>query len=138
MYLRDDGRTRQGKLVTPDDPAAAPQAAAVTASAPGGVYDPTLPTAPLHLWRGFSGPSAFTPINASGTPFPWTPSASESTPAHWQDFMPKQSNEGVSLTLRQPPSSAGTKDDGNEKKGDEDDEDEEEGNSRTANDKKAS
>ncbi|KAG9829604.1 hypothetical protein KCU68_g13652, partial [Aureobasidium melanogenum] len=138
MYLRDDGHTREGELVTPDDPAAAPQAAAVAASAPGGVYDPSLPTVPLHLWRDFTGPLASTPINASGTPFPWTPSASESTPARWQDFMPKQSSDGLSLALRQPPSSGGTKDDGNEEKDDDNDEDEEEGNSQTANDKKAS
>jgi hypothetical protein len=49
MYLRDDGRTRHGKLVTPDDPAAAPSAAAVEASAPGGVYDATLPISLPHL-----------------------------------------------------------------------------------------
>lgn len=72
MYLRDDGRTRHGKLVTPDDPAAAPSAAAVEASAPGGFYDESLPISPPHLWRGFTGPSVWTPINASGTPFPWT------------------------------------------------------------------
>jgi hypothetical protein len=71
MYLRDDGRTRHGKLVTPDDPAAAPSAAAVEASAPGGFYDETLPISPPHLWRGFTGPSVWTPINASGTPFPY-------------------------------------------------------------------
>lgn len=130
MYLRDDGRTRHGKLVVPDDPAAAPRAAAVEASAPGGVYDPSLPTAPLHLWRGFSGPSAFTPINASGTPFPWTPSAAESAPARWQDFMPKKSSEGVSLTLRQHPSSTaarkhkGDAEDGGKEEKDDDDDDE--------------
>ncbi|KAG9557705.1 hypothetical protein KCU71_g8289, partial [Aureobasidium melanogenum] len=141
MYLRDDGRTRDGELVTPDDPAAAPTAAAVAASAPGGVYDPSLPIAPLHLWRDFTGPLVSTPINASGTPLPWTPSASKSTPARWQDFVSKQSSNGLSLALRQPPSSGGTKDDGNEEKDDDDDEDDdedkEEGNSQTANDKKA-
>ncbi|KAH0357304.1 hypothetical protein KCU83_g802, partial [Aureobasidium melanogenum] len=109
MYLRDDGRTRDGELVTPDDPAATPTAAAVAASAPGAVYDPSLPIAPLHLWRDFSGPLVSTPIKASGTPFPWTPSVAESTPA---------------------PSSSGAKDDGNEEKDDNDDEDEEEGNSQ--------
>ncbi|KAG9522543.1 hypothetical protein KCV07_g2956, partial [Aureobasidium melanogenum] len=138
MYLRDDGRTRDGELVTPDDPAAAPTAAAVAASAPGGVYDPSLPIAPLHLWRDFTGPLVSTPINASGTPFSWTPSASKSTPVRWQDFVSKQSSNGLSLALRQPPSSGGTKDDGNEEKDDDDDEDEEEGNSQTANDRKAS
>lgn len=91
MYLRDDGRTRHGKLVTPDDPAAAPSAAAVEASAPGGVYDATLPISLPHLWRGFTGPSVSTTINVSGTPFPWTPRA-----------------KGVSLSLRQQPSSATT------------------------------
>jgi len=86
MYLRDDGRTRHGKLVTPDDPDDAPSAAAVEASAPSGVYDETLPISPPHLWRGFTGPSVFTPINASGTPFPWT-----------------SSDQSVSLTVRQRP-----------------------------------
>ncbi|KAK6001829.1 hypothetical protein QM012_002319 [Aureobasidium pullulans] len=144
MYLRDDGRTKQGKLVTPDDPDAAPQSAAVAASAPGGVYDPSLPIAPLHLWRGFNGPSAFTPINVSGTPFPWTSSASESTPARWQDFMPKSSSKSLSLASRQPLSSSATNDDGNEEKDVEDEEDEgdgedeEEAYNQTANDKKAS
>ncbi|KAG9974593.1 hypothetical protein KCU78_g22902, partial [Aureobasidium melanogenum] len=137
MYLRDDGRTRDGELVTPDDPAAAPTAAAVAASAPGEVYDPSLPIAPLHLWRDFTGPLVSTPINASGTPFPWTPSAAESAPARWQDLLPKQSSDGLSLAWRQPPSSGGTKDDGNEEKDDNGDEDEEEDNSQTANNKQA-
>ncbi|KAG9591298.1 hypothetical protein KCU77_g3935, partial [Aureobasidium melanogenum] len=115
MYLRDDGRTRDGELVTPDDPAATPTAAAVAASAPGGVYDPSLPIAPLHLWRDFSSPFVSTPINASGTPFPWTPSVAD---------------DGLSLAVRQAPSSSGAKDDGNEEKDDNDDEVEEEGNSQ--------
>lgn len=132
MYLRDDGRTRDGEFVTPDDPAAAPQAAAVAASASGGVYDESLPSAPLHLWRDLSGASVFTPVSASGTLFPCTPSAPESS-ARWQDFLPKQSSEGVSLALRQAPSSGGTKDDGKKEK-----EVEEDGNSQTANTKKVS
>ncbi|KAH0277500.1 hypothetical protein KCU91_g3124, partial [Aureobasidium melanogenum] len=116
MYLRDDGRTRDGELVTPDDPAATPTAAAVAASAPRGVYDPSLPIAPLHLWRDFSSPFVSTPINASGTPFPWTPSVAD---------------HGLSLAVRQAPSSSGAKDDGNEEKDANDDEVEEEGNSQT-------
>jgi hypothetical protein len=130
MYLRDDGRTRHGKLVTPDDPAAAPSAAAVDASAPGGVYDSTLPISPPHLWRGFTGPSVFTPINATGTPFPWTPRG-----------------ESVSLALRQHSSSAvgeehnsGAEGDGNQEKEDEEmseggegeEEDEDEGKDHAA------
>ncbi|KAG9686251.1 hypothetical protein KCU95_g3225, partial [Aureobasidium melanogenum] len=127
MYLRDDGRTRDGEFVVPDDPAAAPQAAAEQASAPGGVYDESLSIAPLHLWRDFSGASVFMPVSASGTPFPWTPSAPEFS-TRWQDFLPKQSSEGVSLALRQAPSSGGTKDDGKK-----DEEAEEDGNSQTTN-----
>ena len=125
MYLRDDGRTRDGEVVIPDDPAAAPQAAAVEASAPGGVYNASLPIAPLHLWRDFTSASISTPVSASGTPYPWTTSASESAPARWQDFMPKQSS--TSLALRQAPSSGGTKDNGKKKEA------EKEGNSQTAN-----
>ncbi|KAH0362794.1 hypothetical protein KCU65_g7825, partial [Aureobasidium melanogenum] len=148
MYLRDDGRTRHGKLVVPDGPAAAPQAAA----APGGVGNSSLPIAPLHLWRGFSGHSVFTPINASGTPFPWTPNAAESAPARWQDFMPKKSSENVSLSLRQHPSSAAAAEkhkgdadgDGNEEQDDDDDDEmseedeEDEDNSQSANDMQGS
>jgi hypothetical protein len=130
MYLRDDGRTRHGKLVTPDDPAAVPSAAAVDASAPGGVYDSTLPVSPPHLWRGFTGPSVFTPINATGTPFPWTPRG-----------------ESVSLALRQHSSSAAVEErngspdgDGNQEKdeemseGGEEEEDEDEGKGHAADD----
>jgi hypothetical protein len=131
MYLRDDGRTRHGKLVTPDDPAAAPSAAAVDASAPGGVYDSTLPISPPHLWRGFTGPSVFTPINVSGTPFPWTPRG-----------------ESVSLALRQHSSSVAAEErdgsvegDGNQEEDEEmseggecEEEDEDEGKDHAADD----
>ena len=100
MYLRDDGRTRHGKLVTPDQPAAAPPApasspvvssatsppAAVQTSAPGEVTNEALPIAPLHLWRDFSGPLIHKPVNVSGTPFPWPP-RSEGVTSSWRQFV---------------------------------------------------
>ncbi|CAD0095857.1 unnamed protein product [Aureobasidium vineae] len=152
MYLRDDGRTREGHLVTPDDPADAPQAAAVELSAPGGVYDEELlRVAPLGLWRSFTSLSVLLPNHTSGAPFLWAPSAEDRAPARWQDFVPKQSGVGVSLTLRQLPSSATAEermgdtngdgsqdkddddDDGeDEKMSEEDEEDEEEGKDQTA------
>lgn len=101
VYLRDDGRTRHGKLVTPDAPvapvattSAAPPAtpstaalspAAVQASTPGGVSDDALPIAPLHLWRDFSGPLVYKPVDVSGAPFPW-PLRSERLPSSWRQF----------------------------------------------------
>ncbi|THZ80989.1 hypothetical protein D6C84_06940 [Aureobasidium pullulans] len=50
MYLRDDGRTRNGELVVPD-------------------YDPSLPTATLHSWRSASGARA-ADFDVSVDPFP--------------------------------------------------------------------
>ncbi|CAD0108197.1 unnamed protein product [Aureobasidium uvarum] len=153
MYLRDDGRNREGHLVTPDDPADAPQAAAVEASAPGGVYDERLSTAPLSLWRSFTSPSVFLPTCVSGTPFLSAPSAGGRAPARWQDFVPEQSGVAMSLTLRQLSSSetaeermgdangvgSQEKDDDDsdgedEEMSEEDEEDEEEGKGQTAKD----
>ena len=101
MYLRDDGRTRHGRLVTPDTPVAlvaatsaappaTPSAAVlsptvVQAATPGAVSDDTLPIAPLHLWRDFSGPLVYKPVDVSGTPFPWSP-RSERLPVSWRQF----------------------------------------------------
>ncbi|THY21716.1 hypothetical protein D6D01_06484 [Aureobasidium pullulans] len=50
MYLRDDGRTRNGELAIPD-------------------YNPSLPTAPLHSWRSASGTRA-ADFDVSVDPFP--------------------------------------------------------------------
>ncbi|CAD0101256.1 unnamed protein product, partial [Aureobasidium mustum] len=130
MYLRDDGRTRHGKLVVPDDPAAAPRAAAVEASAPGGLAFRAPTSLAWFLW-----PFGLHAHQRVWHPFPWTPSAAESAPARWQDFMPKKSSEGVSLSLRQHPSSAaaaaekhkGDADDGGREEKDDDDDDEEMG-----------
>lgn len=140
MYLRDDGRTRHGRLVTPDEPAAGPPAAApspaaVTAftsstaavqssvtsdalqfSAPGGVTNETLPIAPLHLWREFSGPLIHTPVDTSGTLFPWPP-GSERRPSSWRQF----TSSATSETRMGHANGEG----GQERDGDDDDKDEE-------------
>lgn len=102
MYLRDDGRTRHGKLVTPDEPAGRPSEAApsepsetepsagssaaiVQVPTLGGDANEALPIAPLHLWRDFSGPLVYKPVDVSGTPFPWPP-RSERVPSSWRQF----------------------------------------------------
>ncbi|KAH0291927.1 hypothetical protein M436DRAFT_66293 [Aureobasidium namibiae CBS 147.97] len=55
----------------------------------------TLPTAPLHLWRDFSGPFVYTPINASGTPFSWPPSdGMPSSLRHWSSFATAETHMG--------------------------------------------
>jgi len=159
VYLRDDGRTRHGKLVIPDQPIAAPSAATqstatpetlsaaapstpsataispaiVQAATPGADSDDTLPIAPLHLWRDFSGPLVYKPVDVSGTPFPWPP-RSERLPSSWRQF-------ASSVTAETHKGNAGdddTKEKGEEmSEGDEEnDDDAKETEGRNANDEK--